>query len=176
MKKKPAPIPSQVSAPAPIQGTTFYAPNISDIEDIPPPLEAISPQSPQTGILQRLRAAEGRLPASVPLGTRTDALAAFAIDPAQLVEPTMEADSLWEEVLNGMLKSVLGWADQPVHGLVRRGEFGLSGLLRFVEYFVSKRGVSAGLFEGKLSVLMSEIDDMLVTGFIFNNNELTMQN
>lgn len=188
LTKKPVPVPSQVSTPARVQGTTFHAPNsnvgtpgpvpnikrvsVSSIKDIPPPLEAITAQLPTTGILQRLHAADRQLPESVPFGTWEDTLAVFAIDPAQLVDPTMEANCLWEEVLNGMMKNVLGWADQPVCGLVRRGEFGLSGLLRFIEYFMLKRGVSAGLFEGKLSVLMSEIDNMLVSIFILNNDTL----
>jgi hypothetical protein len=38
--------------------------------------------------------------------------------------------------------------------LIRRGEQGMEGVLRFTKYFVEKRGVSANLFEGKLTHLL----------------------
>jgi len=44
--------------------------------------------------------------------------------------------------------------------IIQRGEKGLDGLANFVEYFVVKRGVKEGLFEGKLSHLMTALQTL----------------
>ena len=43
--------------------------------------------------------------------------------------------------------------------IVRRGQWGLDGLVVFVTYFVENRGVSQALFEGKLSNLMTALKE-----------------
>ena len=61
--------------------------------------------------------------------------------------------------LNGLLKSVLGWVTEgDMDKVIQRGRKGLDGLANFVKHFVVKRGVSIGLFEGKLAHLMSELE------------------
>jgi hypothetical protein len=65
------------------------------------------------------------------------------------------ADDLWEATLNHILKSALGWGtDGNVDEIIRRGKWGLDGLVNFAMYFVNERGMSEGLFEGKLGNLM----------------------
>ena len=39
-------------------------------------------------------------------------------------------------------------------GMIRRGRWGLDGLLDFATYFVEERSVNGGLFEGKLTNLV----------------------
>ena len=76
-------------------------------------------------------------------------------------DPALDADSLWETVLNAQLKSVLGWGmEEDLDLLIRRGGKGLDGLANFVEYFVVKRGVKEDLFEGKLSHLMTTLQTL----------------
>ena len=66
-------------------------------------------------------------------------------------DPSLEADELWEASLNGVLKSTLGWGmEGNMDEIIRRGRWGLDGLVDFATYFVEERGVSGGLFEGKL--------------------------
>ena len=58
--------------------------------------------------------------------------------------------------LNGVLKSTLGWGTEGnTDEVIRRGRWGLDGLVNFAAYFVEERGVSEGLFEGKLSNLVT---------------------
>jgi hypothetical protein len=73
----------------------------------------------------------------------------------------LDADELWENLLNGMMKSAFGWGNEGnMEEIIRRGRKGLDGLLNFVKYFIVKRGVSEGLFEGKLAYLMSALENM----------------
>ena len=70
-------------------------------------------------------------------------------------DPSLEADELWEASLNGVLKSTLGWGMQGgmegnMDEIIRRGRWGPDSLVDFATYFVEERGVSGGLFEGKL--------------------------
>lgn len=59
------------------------------------------------------------------------------------------SEDLWQEVINGVLKGVLGWGTEIEDDVIRRGDGGLGGLVRFVDYFVTERGVPEALFEGK---------------------------
>ena len=78
-------------------------------------------------------------------------------------DPSLSADELWETSLNGLFKSALGWGMDPMEGnmddIIRRGQKGLDGLANFVKHFVVKRGVSMGLFEGKLTHLMNKLEE-----------------
>jgi hypothetical protein len=72
----------------------------------------------------------------------------------------LDADDLWDETLNHVLKSALGWGmEQSMDGVVRRGRWGLDGLVNFAAYFIDEQGVSEGLFEGKLAHLMAAMKE-----------------
>jgi hypothetical protein len=108
----------------------------------------------------------GNLPKTIPEATKYDKLAAFAGDPANYDIPGLDADDLWEESLNGQLKSVFSWGtEDDMENLIRHGRHGLDGLTNFVRHFVIKRGVSEALFEGKLSNLINKLEEMSVTVF-----------
>ena len=82
----------------------------------------------------------------------------FSGNPVEYDNPSLSPDELWEESLNGLFKLALGWGtDKDMEEIIRRGRKGLDGLVNFVKHFVEKRGVSMGLFEGKLAHLMSEL-------------------
>ncbi|KAF6751588.1 hypothetical protein DFP72DRAFT_1135958 [Ephemerocybe angulata] len=107
-----------------------------------------------TPVLSRLRLLVTHLPPTVPVATEADELAQYA-EPRRFDDPSIAGDDLWEQVLNSALKRGLGWGgDIDVDVILRRGKLGVEGLLGFVEYFVEERGVSEGLFEGKLGLIM----------------------
>lgn len=47
--------------------------------------------------------------------------------------------------------------------IIRRGRYGLDGLVNFVRYFIVKCGVNEALFEGKLMHLVSALERKSVT-------------
>ena len=55
-----------------------------------------------------------------------------------------------------VLKSTLGWGTEGnMDEIILHGRWGLDGLVKFATYFVEKHGVSGGLFEGKLTNLVT---------------------
>jgi hypothetical protein len=53
-----------------------------------------------------------KLPDTIPEAIDYDKLAAFAGNPADHDDLSLNADELWENRLNGLLKSVLGWSTE----------------------------------------------------------------
>jgi hypothetical protein len=95
------------------------------------------------------------LPESVPEASEFDRLAVFGRNPKEFDDAALDADELWETTLNGVLKSTLGWGTEGnMDQIIHRGRWGLDGLVNFATYFVEQRGVSGGLFEGKLTYLV----------------------
>jgi len=108
-----------------------------------------------TDFLETLHHLIKNLPDTVPEASDYDKLAVFEGNPMHFDDPALDADELWENVLNVQLKSALGWGmDEDMDPIIRRGRKGLDGLANFVKYFIVKRGVKVCLFEGKLSHLM----------------------
>ncbi|KAF6746501.1 hypothetical protein DFP72DRAFT_823118 [Ephemerocybe angulata] len=181
MRNKPTPVPSLASATLPssskhvsrhidLRGPAaparFEPINLEEEPAPDPPLpppppvsDATSPSTP--AFLSKLRSLITALPSSVPIATADGPLASFAADPASFDDPSLASEDLWEEVLNTTMKAGLGWGTElNAGGLIQRGEWGMDGLLRFVEYFVTTRGVPVGLFEGKLDRLVSEMEKL----------------
>lgn len=91
-----------------------------------------------------------------------DLLSAFACDPASHDNPHISDEDLWEEVLNPLLKGVLGWGTSlEVEAVVRGKRDGLMGLAPFIEYYVQRRRVNEGLLEGKLAHLMDGMEGFI---------------
>lgn len=116
--------------------------------------------APVSSLVNQLKALAQRLCVEVSIRSvcdmKEDPLACFDVDPVAFDNQSISADDLWEEVINGMMKNGLGWGTElDVPSLLNTNGSGLMGLVRFVEYFVVKRKVDEGLFEGKLTHLMS---------------------
>jgi hypothetical protein len=118
-------------------------------------------QTTNRDLLERLHDLISNLPNTIPEASDTDILAVFSGNPHDIDIPSLTGDALWEELLNGMMKSAFGWGDEgKMEDIIRRGRKGLDGLFNFVKHFIVKRGVSEGLFEGKLMNLMTSLEKM----------------
>lgn len=114
-----------------------------------------------SGFLNKLRYLIKNIPDSIPEGGDDDKLAAFCGNPKDLDDRSLDPDGLWEEVLNPLLKSSLGWGkERDMKAIIRKGRKGVEGLATFVGYFIEERGVSDSLFEGKLSYMLSYLEKM----------------
>ncbi|PPQ82822.1 hypothetical protein CVT26_008090 [Gymnopilus dilepis] len=170
IRPKAQPVPSTVITAPVVQGEKL-APVVLSSITLPLPSKESSSDLTTTGhnldnsdFLVRFFDTIRRLPSDVPEGKEYDILAIFAGNPAQHDDPSLTADDLWETSLNSLLKSTLGWGTEgDMDNVIRRGRMGLDGLANFVKYFVVKRGVSKGLFEGKLTYLMERIEEKILT-------------
>ena len=114
--------------------------------------------APPTNFLEKFHRLIVGLPDTIPEASDYNVLAVFSTHPEGFDDPSLDADELWETVLNQLLKSTLGWGTEgDMSKIIRRGKKGLDGLANFVRHYIIKRGVSEGLFEGKLSFLMEEL-------------------
>jgi hypothetical protein len=165
---KATPIASTVKPSAPVRGQNL--PTLVDPavlvasppkETIDQPLEPVeNSEPPINDVLWKLYNLIENLPASIPEASEYDRLAIFSGNPADHDDPSLSADELWETTLNGLFKSALGWGTEGnMDNIIRRGQKGLDGLANFVKHFVVKRGVSMGLFEGKLTHLMNKLEE-----------------
>jgi hypothetical protein len=112
-------------------------------------------------ILEEFRHYLDNLPDSIPEAAYDDKLAdTLAGHPEIHTNPTLQGDELWEAGLNVFLKSVLGWGTDKDVGSLIKGKKGLERLFDFVKYFIVKRGVSEGLFQGKLAHLFEGLRKM----------------
>lgn len=161
-------IPSQTQPPAPVivppAAATFVddkkIPNLVSDSDDGPDLEPDLTVAPvhfyKTPLANNFQALVNALP-DKPTGTKEqhDLLSELACDPASHDNPNVSNEELWEEVLNPLLKTILGWGTGLDVAAVVDGKCdGLMGVAPFVEYFVQRRRVSEGLFEGKLAHLI----------------------
>ena len=112
-------------------------------------------------ILEEFQYYLSNLPDSIPEAADDDKLAnALAGHPEVHGDPTLQGDELWEVGLNEFLKSVLGWGTEQDVGSLIKGKKGLERLFDFVKYFIVKRGISEGLFKGKLTHLFEGLRKM----------------
>lgn len=169
LKPKATIVPPTVNGPAPVHSNKLPPQSAPD----PSPSTAVtavarltqgktfsSPGSESGPIsnnfIKTLRDLVTSLPASVPEASEFDRLAVFGGNPEDFDDPSVDADDLWETTLNNTLKSTLGWGmEGNMDEIIRRGKWGLDGLVNFTTYFVEQRGVSGELFEGKLTNLVT---------------------
>jgi len=75
---------------------------------------------PVSKLIAKLQTLITNLPESVPEVSADDPLAIFEGDPKKFDVPSRDAEELWETMLNGLLKSMLGWGvDQSMDGIIR---------------------------------------------------------
>ena len=169
LKPTPAPVPSAISRSAPVHGYRLGPATANDTSRTastdclnsrasPPVIQPVS-EPIMEGFISDLGKLVKSLPLSIPKASELDKLAIFRAEPRSFDDPAIDADELWETSLNNVLKATLGWGKEGnMEELIRRGKWGLDGLVNFVTYFVRERGVSEELFRGKLNYLFEELE------------------
>ena len=162
-------VPSTICAVQPVQSpalpqdntiSTAITEGLVDRQGTPTPII----EQPQiTTFIEKFVDLARNLPHTIPEASGDDKFAEFVGNPADLDDMTLDKDDLWEEEINPRLKRVLGWGtERKMEDLVRHGRNGVEGLAIYMKYFVEERGVDGSLFEGKLSRLMTALEEMYV--------------
>jgi hypothetical protein len=169
LKPKAAIVPLTVSRQLPVHSYKLalqsdMSPTISTTypQDKVGSLKALPASGPNfNNLIEILQNLVRNLPESIPEASEFDRLAVFGGIPKDFDDPALDADDLWETTLNSVLKSTLGWGTEGnMDEIIRRGKWGLDGLVHFVTYFVEERGVSGELFEGKLTNLVKALEEV----------------
>lgn len=175
-------IPSKVSNIAPIHSNSLALEKVANTGVVtsintqsegalPPP--KVTPEPASSSFLERFLYLINNLPEIIPEASDYDALAIFSAIPCDFNDTSIPSGELWEEVVNKTLKFVFGWGiDGNLDDIICQGRKGLDGLADFVKYFIVKRGVDEALFEGKLSYLMTALEEKYTHSILHNTLEL----
>jgi hypothetical protein len=110
-------------------------------------------------LLQRLEAAANQISSDVPSAAPKDPLSIFMLNPSDCIAEDGEDD--WP-ILNSMLKSSFGWGEREMAAaipqMLKHGEYGLDGFIKFMKYFVVERGLQGVMFETKVDALVRELE------------------
>ena len=109
-------------------------------------------------LLDAFREKLEQIPLSIPEAGDDHPLAPFAVDAARTVcgEP---ADD-WENVLNPMIHQAFRWGEAANRSaMIQWGRKGLDGFLKFIEFYVQKRGLKDVCIREKVEGIMRAIDD-----------------
>ncbi|KAF8160309.1 hypothetical protein BJ912DRAFT_1151048 [Pholiota molesta] len=155
--------PTAVKAPQPL-----FAASSRTVSHTPPTTSeitrtaAIFPQpdlSNQHPLLRHLRHVIDTLPSSVPEGVQSDALAAYSslpvIDPDDDEGPFHSIDSALNRIIG------FGATAASLKPLIRRGQFGMDGLFRYLRVCIEDIKIEPVLLEGKIERL---VDAMVLCG------------
>jgi hypothetical protein len=100
-----------------------------------------------------------RIPSDVPSATPEDCLGVFAIEPSACIAESEEED--WP-IINTMLKSLFGWGEAEmataVPQMLKCGEYGLDGFIKFMRYYIVERSLQGVMFETKVKALIRELE------------------
>lgn len=121
--------------------------------ELPPALGQLgTPFRQSRDPMYRLRELSAALPDAVPLATADDVLSGFAAIP--MFPKDDDYDCEWEFV-DKTLNVLLGYgrSDEDVASFIRRGPFGMDGLIKWLSCCLSWPGVTMPLLEGKIERL-----------------------
>ena len=118
---------------------------------------ALVHHSPPSALFQSLRNCIDTLPTTVESASKTDLLARFSGDPTLEVE---EGSDPWES-LDPALNIVVGYGAsvEEIAGIIRRGDYGMDGMYRWLKKCVMVLKVDEALLEKKVQRL---IDAMIL--------------
>lgn len=126
--------------------------------------ETSLPRPPQgcqhaIGILRKLQEKMELIPKETAPAGPEHPLAIFSEHPAECTKGASLPENDWEEILNPKMKGAFGWGHDSVEaGFARRGMNGLDGFLRFISYFVNRRGLKGSLIETKVVIIVEAIE------------------
>lgn len=110
-------------------------------------------------LLQDLETAIKQIPDDVSSATSKDCLGVFAVEPSACVAESEEED--WP-IVNTMLKSSFGWGEAEmaaaVPQMLKHGEYGLDGFIKFMKYYIVERSLQGVMFETKVEALIRGLE------------------
>ncbi|KAJ7834825.1 hypothetical protein B0H13DRAFT_2240173 [Mycena leptocephala] len=149
---KPERVPSTVEAPALVNATSLATKSnpgkIAPKSPVAPVLSQSVPYSRPIQLLNQLRANVVLLPQSIAIADQTNPLSVFSGEPAAQVSANTAAQDLWE-ALSGLFHNAFAWTH------------GLDGLLRFLEYFITQRGLEGAAMELKIEQMLEAVQSVL---------------
>lgn len=166
--------PSIASASAPRLAQTAQQHTATEVRNLQATPSTPKRQPPRSAIARKLLALADGLSNDVPKANANDGFALYANEPSTYDDSSVLAEDLWQEVVNPMLKRVLDYGTDFDPNIIRRGRLGVEGLAWVVDYFIAERGVAECMFEGKLGILMSEMEKLyVVVGLCYENQIVT---
>jgi hypothetical protein len=120
-------------------------------------MQSTTTKSLERSVLSTLREKVENLPQTVPVADQTHVLAGYSQSPQELTSDIQNDADIWE-TWDPKLNVLLPHNGDDLKLLVVRGQFGLTGLVRFFEHLVQDRNVDEGLLEGKVKRLVDAID------------------
>jgi len=145
-------VPAHLFPKLPIRQPLQLAPLLSDLHPVKFGEEASDP----TTLLNWFKAAIDSLPLVVPIGIDSDDLAAFSGNPAALIGPD---DEPWE-ILDQVLNRLVGYGATPegIRSIIRRGQFGMDGMYKWVKACIEDLHIDEPLLEGKIQRLIEAME------------------
>ncbi|KAJ7788941.1 hypothetical protein B0H13DRAFT_2299138 [Mycena leptocephala] len=118
-------------------------------------LSFLSAKVPPVPPTVRAPAAVARLPIATPKADETSPLSPFSGDPTAYVKHDVAPEMLWEE-LGPIFRRAFGYGQGPAEreGMIHVGPHGQGGFMRFMDYFVTQRGLQGAMVELKLEQLL----------------------
>lgn len=155
-----APTPSQVAIGSGtslstllVQAATLSHPTTAPSD--PPQHPAVAQPSlpPKSALLAKLEVAISTLPDNIPIGTEEDAIAQFSGDPGNGLEDEEDAWEMIDKALNRVIG--YGTTATEIENLIRRGCYGMDGMLSWLKECVYTLKIDEALLENKVERLIS---------------------
>lgn len=111
-------------------------------------------------LLQDLARAVNLLPSSIPIGISSDTLAVFSSPPTTAL--LLDGQDPWEEVVNPTFDQVFGFGAtaKSIQDVIRRGEYGMTGVFYYLKCCIHELGIDAGLLEGRIGRIVASMVDL----------------
>ncbi|KAL1658019.1 hypothetical protein GGF50DRAFT_68089, partial [Schizophyllum commune] len=154
-------VPSRVKTPPPV----LTAPSTSSAKHMtnlcPPQSPCLAPgRQYARQLLNRLRTKIESMPDTIPLSANGDKLHEFVSGDFTVNSPA----EAWE-VLDPALNRIFGYGTtaESAAAIIRRGDYGMSGVVRIMEIFVENyEGIDGALLEGKIQCMVEAIEHACV--------------
>ncbi|KAI3998057.1 hypothetical protein K525DRAFT_275669 [Schizophyllum commune Loenen D] len=157
-------VPSRTKTPPPVLGEqSTSSPQQSTPLRLPQSSRPAAGRQHAQQLLNRLRTKIERMPDDIPLSVHGDELYKFVSS-----DFTVDSPSEAWEVLDPALNRVFGYGvtTESVAAIIRRGEYGMLGVVQILEMFVENyEGIEGGLLEGKVQCMIEAIEHACVDEF-----------
>ena len=114
-------------------------------------------------LMTKLKDAEDRMDATIPLGKEGDEISFFGIEKAKGQCMGVDKGEIWE-IVNPELDRFLGFgrSASEIQSLIRRGKMGVTGFREYLTYLVEEGGVAGVMLDGKVERLIDAINKSFI--------------